>query len=74
MNDLPEGYSDVARQSTCTVYLTKLVVFRFEVPLGFQKGKLSLKYSVLINKWRTPFSLALNRDIANAIVEGACSV
>jgi hypothetical protein len=28
-------------------------------------------YSILLNKWRTRFSLALNREIEKAVVEGA---
>jgi hypothetical protein len=31
----------------------------------------SAKYTVLLNKWRTRLSTALNREVANCIIEGA---
>ena len=31
----------------------------------------SAKYSVLLNKWRTRLSVALHREVANAIIAGA---
>jgi hypothetical protein len=31
----------------------------------------SAKYSVLLNKWRTRLSVALQREVANAIIAGA---
>ena len=33
--------------------------------------RFSAKYTVLLNKWRTRLSTALNREVANCIIEGA---
>ena len=39
---------------------------------GYSEGPhFSPKYAILLNKWRTRLSLTLNREIANAIFEGA---
>ena len=39
---------------------------------GLSEGPhFSAKYAVLLNKWRTRLSTALNREVANCIIEGA---
>jgi hypothetical protein len=39
---------------------------------GLSEGPhFSAKYTVLLNKWRTRLSTALNREVANCIIEGA---
>jgi hypothetical protein len=39
---------------------------------GLSEGPhFSAKYTVLLKKWRTRLSTALNREVANCIIEGA---
>ena len=44
---------------------------RFATLLSHGGPAFSAKYSVLLNKWQTRFSVALNREVANSILAGA---
>jgi hypothetical protein len=49
--------------------LTSIVVTR---RTGYSEGpNFSPNYAILLHKWRTRLSLTINREIANAIFEGA---
>ena len=51
---------------TCTGYCT------CTTRAGLSEGTTFLGlYTVLLNKWRTRLSTALNREVANCIIEGA---
>ena len=53
-------------------FLKRLASMAVTKRTGLSKGPhFSAKYTVLLNKWRTRLSTALNREVANCIIEGA---
>ena len=53
-------------------FLRQLASFAVTRRSGFTEGpQFSKRYSVILHKWRTRLSVILNREIANAITEGA---
>ena len=53
-------------------FLKRLASMAVTKRTGLSEGPhFSAKYTVLLNKWRTRLSTALNREVANCIIEGA---